>query len=105
MGTLEGKVAGLTEQVFICDHLSVIADRKVHFPDVLGVSWKQLAGHPLVTVQPGYDVRRSIDQAAAAAAALWTRSYAVCPLMHVAPSNVGRCALARSHLGAATEPV
>jgi hypothetical protein len=55
----------------------VIADRKVHFPDVLGVSWKQLADR-LLTVQPGYGVRRSIDQAAAAA--LWTRSYAVCPL-------------------------
>ncbi|CAN7763954.1 LysR substrate-binding domain-containing protein [Variovorax sp. LjRoot290] len=33
----------------------------------ISVSWQQLADHPLVTVQPGYGVRRSIDQAAAAA--------------------------------------
>ncbi len=67
VGTLEGKTAGLTERVFIRDHLSVIADRSVQFPGTGSVSWKQLAAHPLITVQPGYGVRRSIDQAAAAA--------------------------------------
>jgi len=67
VGTLEATTPGLQQQVFLCDHLSVIADRSVHFAGKGPVSWKQLAGHPLVTLKPGYGVRRSIDQAATAA--------------------------------------
>jgi DNA-binding transcriptional LysR family regulator len=67
VGTLDGKVAGLEERVFVRDHLSAIADRGVRFPNAEQLSWKQLAAHPLITVKPGYGVRGSIDRAAAEA--------------------------------------
>lgn len=67
VGTLEGRVPGLDEQVFLRDHLSVIAERRVRFPHPAQATWRQLADHALVTVKPGYGVRGSIDRAAAAA--------------------------------------
>lgn len=67
VGTLDGKVAGLEERVFVRDHLSVIADRGVRFPHATQISWKQLGAHSLITVKPGYGVRGSIDRAAAQA--------------------------------------
>lgn len=67
VGTLDGKVAGIEERVFVRDHLSAIADRSVGLPQASQITWKQLATHPLITVKPGYGVRGSIDRAAAQA--------------------------------------
>jgi DNA-binding transcriptional LysR family regulator len=67
VGTLDGKVTGLEERVFVHDHLSAIADRAVKLPPAGHITWKQLASHALVTVKPGYGVRGSIDRAAAQA--------------------------------------
>ena len=67
VGTLEEGTPGLQQKVFLRDHLSVIADRSYQFSGQGAVTWKQLATHPVVTVKPGYGVRRSIDQAAASA--------------------------------------
>ncbi|RYZ13102.1 MAG: LysR family transcriptional regulator [Comamonadaceae bacterium] len=67
VGTLDGRVAGLSERVIVRDHLSVIADRSLRFPHPTQATWKQLATHPLITVKPGYGVRGMIDRAAAEA--------------------------------------
>lgn len=64
VGTLDGKVAGLEERVFVRDHLSVVLDRAASLAGSMQVSWKRLAEHPLITVKPGYGVRGSIDRAA-----------------------------------------
>jgi len=67
VGTLDGKVVGIEERVFVRDHLSAIADASVRLPQASQITWKQLAAHPLITVKPGYGVRGSIDRAAAQA--------------------------------------
>jgi DNA-binding transcriptional LysR family regulator len=67
VGTLDGKIAGLAERVFVRDYLSVIADKSLAFPHPTQITWKQLSMHPLITVKPGYGVRGSIDRAAAEA--------------------------------------
>lgn len=67
IGSLEAPVPGLREQVFLRDSLAAVA---LAGPDFVGgkpITWKQLAELPLVTVKPGYGVRRRIDAAAEAA--------------------------------------
>lgn len=67
IGSLEAPVPGLREQVFLRDSLAAVA---LEGPDFVGgkpITWKQLAELPLVTVKPGYGVRRRIDAAAEAA--------------------------------------
>ena len=63
IGTLETAVPGLVEHVFLHDSLVAVA-----LPSVFGsdraLSWKQLAAFPVITVKPGYGVRRQIDRAA-----------------------------------------
>ena len=67
VGTLEAPVAGLQEEVFLRDALVVAAPAQVALSAGRTVSWKQLSAHPVVTVKPGYGVRRRVDEAAAAA--------------------------------------
>lgn len=67
IGTLEGPVPGLREQVFLRDHLVAVTLGGADFPAGRPITWKQLAALPLVTVRPGYGVRRRIDAAAEAA--------------------------------------
>lgn len=67
IGTLEAPVPGLREQVFLRDSLAAVALGGPDFPAGKTITWKQLAALPLVTVKPGYGVRRRIDAAADAA--------------------------------------
>jgi LysR family carnitine catabolism transcriptional activator len=64
LGTLEGAVAGLAERVVLRDCLAAVAPASESFPSNRLITWKQLAALPLVTVKPGYGVRRRIDEAA-----------------------------------------
>lgn len=67
VGTLEGPVPGLHEDVFLHDFLCAVAPASPRFEPGRPITWKQLAVLPLVTVKPGYGVRRRIDRAAEAA--------------------------------------
>lgn len=67
VGTLEGPVAGLREQVLLRDVLIAAGLPGPGFAAGASITWKQLAALPLVTVRPGYGVRRRIDEAARAA--------------------------------------
>jgi DNA-binding transcriptional LysR family regulator len=64
VGTLEAPVAGLAEQVFLHDSLSAVALPSRTFGAARPISWKQLAALPLITVKPGYGVRRRLDRGA-----------------------------------------
>jgi LysR family transcriptional regulator, carnitine catabolism transcriptional activator len=62
LGTLEGPVPGLSQRV-------VLRDRGPRFAADKPLTWKQLAAWPVITVRPGYGVRRRIDAAAREAGA------------------------------------
>ena len=64
IGTLEAAVAGLAQQVFMKDWLYAVADKKLLASTGSTITWKQMAALPIITVKPGYGVRRSIDHAA-----------------------------------------
>jgi DNA-binding transcriptional LysR family regulator len=64
VGTLEAPVAGLVEQVFLHDRLNAVALPGPAFAGGRPITWKQLAALPLITVKPGYGVRRRIDRGA-----------------------------------------
>lgn len=64
LGTLEGPVAGLEQRVVHRDHLAAVALAGPDFPADRPITWKQLARQPVITVLPGYGVRRRIDAAA-----------------------------------------
>jgi len=64
IGTLDHRVPGLKEEVFIRDTLSAVGLPGPEFTATGGITWKQLALLPLITVKPGYGVRRRIDAAA-----------------------------------------
>jgi DNA-binding transcriptional LysR family regulator len=65
VGTLEAPIPGLEERVFLHDWLVAAVPAESGFAAGRPVTWKQLAAHALITVKPGYGVRRRIDQAAA----------------------------------------
>lgn len=67
VGTLESAVPGLRERVFLHDALAAVAPRAPDFEAGKPITWKQLAALPVVTVKPGYGVRRRIDAAAESA--------------------------------------
>lgn len=107
VGTLDGKVAGLEERVFLRDHLSVIVDRGVRLSSSPQISWKQLAAHPLITVKPGYGVRGSIDRAAAQAGVELKIAHEVTLLgtaLAMAASGLGASVLPASILAHASYP-
>lgn len=64
IGTVEGVIAGLRDEVFERDTLSAVALADTFFSDEKPITWKQLAKFPLITVQHGYGVRRRIMAAA-----------------------------------------
>jgi DNA-binding transcriptional LysR family regulator len=64
LGTLESPVAGLREQLVQRDSLAAVAPASKDFAHDKPITWKQLAALPVVTVKPGYGVRRRIDAAA-----------------------------------------
>ena len=67
LGTLEAPVPGLREEVFVRDSLAAIGLPRAGFAAGRTITWKQLAELPVVTVKPGYGVRRRIEAAAQAA--------------------------------------
>jgi LysR family transcriptional regulator, carnitine catabolism transcriptional activator len=67
VGTLEAPVPGLREQVFLNDTLCAVGLARPGFAGQRPITWKQLSALPLVTVKPGYGVRRRIERAAEAA--------------------------------------
>lgn len=97
IGTLEGPVAGLREEVFLRDSLAALAPESPAFPADRTITWKQLAALPLVTVKPGYGVRRRIEAAAQAAGVRLT-------IVHEVSLLTTAVALAASGLGVAVVP-
>lgn len=69
LGTLEGSVSGLSQRVVLRDHLAAIGPAGPRFPAGEPIIWKQLAVWPVITVRPGYGVRRRVDAAAREAGA------------------------------------
>lgn len=67
LGTLEGPTHGLSQRVVLRDHLAAVAPIGPRFKADGPLTWKQLAAWPVITVRPGYGVRRRIDAAASAA--------------------------------------
>ncbi|MDR6522137.1 DNA-binding transcriptional LysR family regulator [Variovorax paradoxus] len=63
IGTLEAAVPSLVEQVFLRDSLVAVATPR-YFSTEKHLTWKQLSAYPVITVKPGYGVRRRIDRAA-----------------------------------------
>ncbi|MFL6693236.1 MAG: LysR substrate-binding domain-containing protein [Ramlibacter sp.] len=97
LGTLEGPVAGLREEVFVRDSLAAIALRAPRFEGGRPITWKQLAALPVVTVKPGYGVRRRIEAAAQAAGVRLN-------IVHEVSLLTTAVALAASGLGVAVVP-
>ncbi len=64
IGTLDAPVTGLSQEVFMKDWLYALGDKNFLKSESSNITWKQLATLPIITVKPGYGVRRSIDQAA-----------------------------------------
>jgi LysR family carnitine catabolism transcriptional activator len=107
VGTLQGRTPGLDERVFVHDHLAVIADSGLRLPGTGSMTWRQLAGRPLITVKPGYGVRSSIDVAAAAAGVRLEIAYEVTLLttaLAMAASGLGPALLPASILTHAEHP-
>jgi LysR family carnitine catabolism transcriptional activator len=107
VGTLQGRTPGLDERVFVHDHLAVIADSGLRLPGTASMTWRQLAGRPLITVKPGYGVRSSIDVAAAAAGVRLEIAYEVTLLttaLAMAASGLGPALLPASILTHAEHP-
>ncbi|MDP9876610.1 MULTISPECIES: LysR family transcriptional regulator [Variovorax] len=101
VGTLQARTPGLDQRVFVHDHLAVIADRDLRLPGTDRITWRQLAGHPLITVKPGYGVRSSIDIAAATAGVRLDIAYEVTLLttaLAMAASGLGPALLPASIL-------
>ena len=69
LGTLEGPTPGRAQRVVRRDHLAAIAPAGPRFAPDRPLTWKQLAAWPVITVRPGYGVRRRIDAAAREAGA------------------------------------
>lgn len=107
VGTLQARVPGLDERVFVHDHLAVIADRELPLPgSPAGITWRQLAALPLITVKPGYGVRNSIDAAAAEAGVRLELAYEVTLLttaLAMAANGLGPALLPASILAHAAE--
>jgi DNA-binding transcriptional LysR family regulator len=97
LGTLEGPVAGLTERVIVRDTLAAVAPASDDFPAGVPITWKQLAKLPVVTVKPGYGVRRRIEVAAQTAGVRLQ-------IVHEVSLLTTAVAMAASRLGVAVVP-
>lgn len=65
VGTLEIPVPGLQEEAVMRDVLVAAAATSDGFPEGESMTWRQLSALPIVTVRPGYGIRRRIEAAAA----------------------------------------
>lgn len=97
LGTLEGPVPGLREEVIVRDSLAAIGLPGAAFEGDKPITWRQLAALPVVTVKPGYGVRRRIEAAAQAAGVRLQ-------IVHEVSLLTTAVALAASGLGIAVVP-
>lgn len=67
IGTPERPGAEVEVQRLMCDHLALVCREDHPLAKSRVVRWSDLAGHPLITVRPGYGVRPLIDGTAAEA--------------------------------------
>ena len=67
IGTPERAAAGLDAQTLVRDHLSLVCEPTHPLAGRKPLRWADLAGHPVITVRPGYGIRPLIDGAAAGA--------------------------------------
>ena len=97
LGTLEAPFAGLREQRVQRDFLAAVAPASKDFVHDKPITWKQLEPLPVVTVKPGYGVRRRIDAAAQQAGARLD-------IVHEGALRTTAIALAANGLGVAVGP-
>lgn len=67
IGTPERAAAGVDTLTLLRDHLSLVCAADHPLARLKQVRWAQLAGHPVITVRPGYGIRPLIDSTAARA--------------------------------------
>ena len=67
IGTPERAAAGVDTTTLLRDHLSLVCAADHPLARLRQVRWAQLAGHPVITVRPGYGIRPLIDATAARA--------------------------------------
>lgn len=67
IGTPERAGADVDTQPLLRDHLSLVCAPDHPLARVRSVRWADLAGHPVITVRPGYGIRPMIDATAAKA--------------------------------------
>ncbi|RYF43805.1 MAG: LysR family transcriptional regulator [Comamonadaceae bacterium] len=67
IGTPERAAAGVDAQTLVRDHLSLVCLPDHPLARRKALKWADLAGHPVITVRPGYGIRPLIDGAAAGA--------------------------------------
>lgn len=67
IGTPERAAADLDSRTVLRDHLALVCRRDHPLATARAVRWADLAGHPVITVRPGYGIRPMIDGAAARA--------------------------------------
>lgn len=67
VGTPERAAADVDSLTLLRDHLALVCRRDHPLAGRRSVRWADLAGHPVITVRPGYGIRPLIDGAAARA--------------------------------------
>lgn len=97
IGTLEAPIPGLREQTFLRDRIVAVAPAQNGFQAGVAMTWSELQRHALITVKPGYGVRRQIDRAALLAGA-------VLQVEHEVTLLATALALAAGGLGVAVVP-
>ncbi len=70
IGAPERAAAGVDSQMLVTDHLALVCPSDHPLARFRFVRWKQLRGHGLITVRPGYGIRPMVDGAAAQAGVL-----------------------------------
>ena len=67
VGAPERAAADVDTEVLVADHLALVCRADHPLAGLRTVRWKQLRGHGLITVRPGYGIRPMVDGAAAQA--------------------------------------
>ncbi|MBA2673055.1 MAG: LysR family transcriptional regulator [Ramlibacter sp.] len=92
IGSLEGPVAGLQEEVFRRESLSAVGLHSAKFPASRPITWEELASLPVVAFKPGYAIRHHVDAAAETAGVRLKIAYEVsmfATAMGMAASGLG----------------